>query len=56
MDFGRGILVCRNRIPCLAICIERMSGAHEALIADLTGFNMCMPFCEVGREISSMTC
>ena len=56
MDFGRGILVCRNGIPCLAICIERMSRAYQALIADLTGFNMCMPFCEVGREISSMTC
>ena len=56
IDLGRGILVCRNGIPCLAIYIERMSGAHEALIADLTGFNMCMPFCEVGREISSMIC
>ena len=48
--------MCRSGIPCFAICIERMSGAHEALIADFTGFSMCMPFCEVGREISSVTC
>ena len=42
-------------MPYLAICIDLIRGAHDALIADLTGLRICFPFCDVGLEISSIT-
>ena len=33
-----------------------MTGAKAAEIADLHGFNRCIPFCDVGLSVSSFTC
>ena len=42
-------------MPCLAIFIDLIRGAHDALIADLTRLRICIPFCDVGLEINSIT-
>ena len=55
IDFGSVILVLYMGMPCLAMLIDRIKGAHAALIVDLTGLRTCKPFCDVGRDISSRT-
>ena len=43
-------------IPFFAICIDLITGAHEADMADLHGLSKCIPFCEVGLSVNSFTC
>ena len=49
------MLISPSRIPCLAMYIDLRRGAHDAEIDDLVGFNMWIPFCDEGLDISSIT-
>ena len=56
MDFGNAIFALRIGIPYLAMLIDLISGAHAALIADLTGSSTWSLFCDVGLDTNSRTC
>ena len=48
------LMLCKGS-PYFSMWIDLNRGAYEVDIADHSGFSMCIPFWDVGLEISSRT-
>ena len=55
IDRGSLWNVSSSLIPNFAIWIDLSSGVQEAEMDDLCGFDSCSPFCDMGRQASSIT-